>query len=337
MKEHKYLHFSEKSRVGTNTEVAFRITEHYFGKKQSRKNWRKDKKLYNINWIDGNQKKQSSRPLNYLTIAKFIRDNSFFDTKEFNLSPIDCFWLDASLDVAVNWHTFDHTAPNGLTIFDGFTKQQFGEKYPIEPKLIREGRSFTTLQPQLLNRIRRLRDKLVANSQVIVDDDWFFDLRSLISDSVSLVEITLTQFYIKAEYDPLLGWTFDKELLGERHGRRFEDKINWIYKITGNHLAAELYMPSFTKLRKLRNHFMHFDPPSLIVTMEEASIWINYVIDVGFLLIRMRDAMGVESSLSLLNFVLQKDVIFNPEEHFSKRLPIGTANTDYESSNWPKK
>mgnify|MGYP003635167586 CR=1 FL=1 len=337
MKKHKYLLLSDKPRVGTNTEVAFRITEHYFGKKQTRKAWRKDKNLYTINWLEGNKNKQSSKPINYFIIAKFIRENGFFDSKEFNLSPIDCFWLDASLDVSVNWHSFDHTAPNGLTIFDGFTKQQFGDKYPIEPKLVREGRSFTTLQPQLINRIRRLRDRLIEQSHVIVNDDWFFDLRSLISDIISLVEITLTQFYIKAEYDPLPNWTFEKELLGERHGRRFEDKLNWIYKITGNHLATEHYMPSFTKLRELRNHFMHFDPPSLIVTIEEASIWINYVIDVGFLLIRIRDAMGVESSLSLLNFVLQKDVIFNPKAHFSKRLPIGTGNTDYESSNWPKK
>jgi hypothetical protein len=336
MKEHKYILYSDKPRVGVNTEIAFRITEHYFGKKQTRKKWKRDKNQYHINWIDGNKKKQSSKPINYLIIAQYLRDKGYFDCKEFNLSPLECFWLDTSLDVAVNWHTFDHTAPNGMSIFDGFTKQQFGEKYPIEPKLNREGRSFTTLQPQLINRIRKLRDRLIKNSNVIVDDDWFFDLRSLISDTISLVEITLTQFYIKAEYDPMPNWTFDKESLGERHGRRFEDKLNWIYKITGNHISAELFMPSFTKLRELRNHFMHFDPPSLVLTIEEATIWLNHIIDTGFLLIRMRDAMDVNSSLALLNFVLQRDAVFNPEPHFAKRLPIGTGKADYESSNWPK-
>lgn len=337
MKTHKYLIYNEKPRVGVNTEVAFKIIEHYFKRQQTRKKWKNDKKLYNINWTDGNNKKQQSVPLNYLNIAKYIRENGFFDFKEFNLPPMECFWLDRSLDVSINWHKFDHTGPNGLTILDRIAKQQFGEKYPIEPKLNREGRSFTTLQPQLINRINKLRDRLVINSNNAVDDDWFFDLRSLISDILSLVEITLNQFYIKAEYDPLPDWKFDKEILGEKHGRRFEDKLNWIYKITGNHINAELYMPSFTKLRELRNHFMHFDPPSLVITIEEAAIWINYVIDVGFLLIKMREGMKVEISAALLNFILQKDVIFVPEKHFSKRLPIGTGNADYESSNWPKK
>ncbi|RYM34918.1 hypothetical protein ERX46_05960 [Brumimicrobium glaciale] len=337
MNEHKYIIYSDKQRVGVNTEISFRIIEHYFGKTQTRKKWKKDNKTYNVNWIDGNEIKQSSKPINYLIIAKYIREKGYFDYQYFNLSPLECFWLDTSLDIAVNWHKFDHTAPNGLSVFDGFTKQQFGEKYPIEPIMSREGRSFTTLQPQLLNRIRKLRDRLINNSQVIVDDDWFFDLRSLISDTISLVEITLTQFYIKAEYDPLPNWTFDIEVLGKRHGRKFDDKINWIYKITGNHLKAEKFLPSFTKLRELRNHFMHFDPPSLIITIEEATIWINCVIDTGFLLITMRDAMGVSSSLALLNFVLQKDAVFNPEPHFAQRLPLGIGNADYKSSNWPRK
>ena len=336
MSVHKYIVYDEKPRVGANTYVAFKIIEYYFKSQQTRKKWKRDKKLYHINWSDGNKKKQQSVPLNYLDVAEYIREYGYFDFRAFNLPPMECFWLDRSLDVSINFHKFDHTGPNGLSIFDGFTQQQFGESYPVKPKLNREGRSFTTLQPQLLNRIRKLRDRLVDNSNNAIDDDWFFDLRSLISDTLSLVEITLTQFYIKAEYDPLPTWNFNKEVVGDKHGRRFEDKLGWIFKITGNHLNAEPYMPSFTKLRELRNHFMHFDPPSLVVTIEEATIWINYVIDVGYLLIKMREAMGVEVSISLLNFILQKEAIFNPEQHFRKRLPIGTGNADYESSTWPK-
>jgi hypothetical protein len=58
--------------------------------------------------------------------------------------------------------------------------------------------------------------------------EWFLDLRTLVSDTVSLVEITLNQLYLKAEYDPLPGWKFDREKLGNRHGRRFKDKLAWV-------------------------------------------------------------------------------------------------------------
>jgi|SRR5690554_241141 len=331
---HKYILFSSTPQTGNNTEVGFRLVDFYFNKAQNRKKWRKDLKKYNVSWNDMNKNPQTSKPVNYLDIAKYIREKGYFDNKEFNLPPIECFWLDFSLDVKINWHKFDETGPEGLAIHDGVPQQQYGNDYPIKPKLNREGHSFTTLQPQLMSRIIYLRNRLIENSNEALTDNWFFDLRSLISDTVSLVEITLTQLYIKAEYDPLESWTFNKHELGERHGRRFEDKFNWIYKITKNHISAESYMPSFTVLRELRNHMMHFDPPSLIVTIEESVKWLNYILDVGHLLVKVRDAIGANVSIQLLNFILQKEAIFNPEVHFEKRLPIGTGNADYASSNW---
>jgi len=114
---------------------------------------------------------------------------------------------------------FDHTAPEGLMIADAISQQQYGKNYPIVPKLKSEGHSFTTLQPQLLNRIMQLRNEVVNKSSLALEDGWFFDLRTLLNDSVSIVEITLNQFYIKAEYDPLPSWNFDSQRLGERHVR----------------------------------------------------------------------------------------------------------------------
>jgi hypothetical protein len=335
---HYYIKFSEKGKTGSNTEVGFRLTDFYLHSiPNNRKQWRNDSRLYKVTWTDMNNVPQTSLPINYLEIARFIRENGFFSYSHFNLAPMNCFWLDFSLDLKINWHRFDHTGPEGLAVNDGVPQQQYGNGYPIKPKLNREGHSYTTLQPQLMNRIMSLRKRLIDDSNEALTDNWFFDLRSLISDAVSLVEITLTQLYIKAEYDPLENWQFDKEQLGERHGRRFEDKFNWIYKITGKHINAENFMPSFTVLRELRNHMMHFDPPSLIVTIEESVIWLNYIIDVGYLLIKIREAIGANVSIQLLNFILQKEAVFNPEVHFSARLPIGTGNADYESSNWPKK
>lgn len=333
---HQYILLSDKPRTGANAEAGFLIVDYFFRNKQNRKKWYKDKTLYNINYTDRNQKPRTSNPINYLEVARFIRENGHFNSRVFNLPDIQCFWLDFSLDYKINWHLFDHTGPEGLAVIDGVPQQQYGKDYPIFPKLNREGHSFTTLQPQLLNRIVRLREDIISKSQNALGDDWFFDLRTLINDTVSIVEITLNQMYIKAEYDPLPRWRFDKDKLGSRHGRRFEDKLNWVYKISNNHLGAEAYLPSCNNLRELRNHMMHFDPPSLIVTVEEATCWLNQIIDVGHLLIKIRQAIGAEVSLQLINFILQKEAIFNPEPHFATRLPIGTGNADYASSIWPR-
>lgn len=333
---HQYIVSSDTPRIGAVTEATLLIVNQFFKINKSSNQWRKDKNLYRITGKDQANNEIVSEQINYLIISKFIRDNGYFNPNVYNLPLMKSFLLDGTLEVKINFHTHDDTAPEGLVIADGFTKQLYGEKYPITPKLVREGHTYTTLQPQLLDRITRLRTKLIDTSVDALTDEWFFELRSLISDSISLVEITLNQIYIKAEYDPLPHWEFQKEKLGERHGRRFEDKLSWIYQISGNHLGAEKYLPSCNNLRELRNHMMHFDPPSLIVTIEEATLWLNQIIDIGWLLIKMRQAVGTEISIPLINFILQKEAIFNPEPHFANRLPIGIGNSDYMSSTWPK-
>ncbi|HRE76237.1 MAG TPA: hypothetical protein PLL09_00285 [Flavobacterium sp.] len=333
---HPYIILSETPRSGAVTEASLLITNQFFNTSKSANQWRKDKNFYRVKGKDHANNDIISNKINYHYISEFIRNEGHFNPTAFNLPVMKSFWLDGVFEGKINFHKHDETAPHGLAIADGYIKQIFGEKYPISPKLIREGHTFTSLQPQLLQRITKIRTKLIENSADSLTDDWFFELRSLISDSISLVEITLNQIYIMAEYNPLANWNFQKEKLGERHGRRFEDKLGWIYQISGNHLGAEKYLPSFHNLRELRNHLMHFDPPSLIVTIEEATIWLNQIIDVGWLLIKMRKAVGTEISIPLINFILQKEAVFNPEPHCVDRLPIGTGNSDYISSTWPK-
>jgi hypothetical protein len=334
---HKYILFSDEPKKGSNTEAGFLIIDHFFYDSRPKKKWYKDKNLYIVHGKDKGGKPIDSKPLNYLEIARFIRDNGIFNAQAFNLPEIQCFWLDFSMDLKINFHVFDNTGPDGLAVMDGVPQQLYGKDYPIKPRLNREGHSFTTLQPQLLNRLMRERTNLILNSDHALEDDWFFDLRTLINDSISIIEITLNQLYIKAEYDPLPSWKFDKNSLGKKNGRRFEDKLNWIYKITGKHLNAEEYLPNCNNLRALRNHLMHFDPPSLIITIEEATNWLNQIIDVGYLLIRIRKTIGAEISQNLINFILQKEAKFNPEPRFARRLPIETGNSDYASSTWSKK
>jgi hypothetical protein len=332
---HKYILMSDHPKKGSNTEAGFHIIDFLFHNNKSRNKWYNDKQLYLINGSDKGGKPITSKPLNYLEIAQYIREHGNFNTEYFNLPLIQCFWLDFSLDTKINFHMVDKS--ESLGIEDGVPQQLYGKNYPIKPKLTREGSSYTTLQPQLLDRIMRLRSELILNSDHALEDDWFFNLRTLINDTISIIEITLNQFYIKAEYDPLPTWKFDKKAVGEKQGRRFDDKLGWIYKITGNHLGAEEYLKSCKNLRELRNHMMHFDPPSLIITIEEATIWLNQIIDIGYLLIKIRKAIGAEISLKLINFILQKEAIFNPDIHFLKRLPLGSGNSDYASSTWKNK
>jgi len=333
MKKHNYFETTAIRTQGVSY-ATFLFIAFYMPKKQTARKWKKDAKSYIVSWTDQNGKIQKSEPINYKIISSFIREHGFFSERAFNLGPMQCFWLDFTLNTTINFHRFDNTGSSGLSISDGVPQQQYGENYPINPVLNREGHSFTTMQPQLINRVVLLRRKLIENSFEALTTDWFFDLRSLINDTVSLVEITLNQIYTKGEYDSLSHWEFDIKKMGVKHGRRFHDKLKWIHQLSGKNIDAENYLPHFDKLRELRNHLMHFDPPSLIITIEEASIWMNYIIDTGYLLIKIRKAIGVSISTELVNFILQKEVVFSPEEAFKKRLPIDDDTTGYKSSIW---
>jgi hypothetical protein len=335
---HHYIQFSESARAGAVTESSFMVVDHFLKNIQNRNKWRRDHREYTVSQTDDKGYTVTSAPFNYLKIAQSIREQGSFNTEAFGLLPMECQWMDFTLDMSLNAQ-FKGPEDNAdvLKILDGTPQQFYGHNYPIKPALDREGRSFSTMQPLMLKRIIRTRNKLIGNSDQSLTPDWFLDLRTLISDVVSIVEITLNQIYIKAEFDPLPGWTFNKENLGERHGRRFDDKLKWIYKISGKHLGAEKHLPAVNRLRELRNHLMHFDPPSFTLTLEEATGWLNDMIDVGYLLIAIRRALDLPLSNDLVNFILQRDAVFVPEQDFNGRNPVPTdGSAGYSSSVWPQ-
>ena len=336
--KHKFITASDKPISGAISFVGFYLMEYYLKEHNfSRKRWKKERKEVTMDWHVDEGVQEQSKPFNYLMITKYIREKGYFNNLRFHLPPLFCFWLDESIDFKIDWHRLD-TSPDGLTAMDGTTEQQFGKNYPIKPSIDREGHLFSTFQPQILERVGRQRTRLIETSENVLTDEWVFDFRSLINDTISLVDITLTQIYIKAEFDPLEGWRFNKEKLGNRQGRRLADKLKWIYKITGNHLGAEKYMPSFNELRMLRNHLMHFDPPSLVITIEEIVKWLNQIIDVGYLLIKIRIAIGVPVYIQLLNLVLLKEAVFKPLPKYSNRIPLNKTKykTGYKSTMWPE-
>ena len=332
--EHKYFLFKDAPVKGANTQASFIIIEHLFGQIKSNQKWYKDKNLYDFNWTDFGGKTQTSIKLNYLIVAKYLRENGSFSNKDFNLPEMECYWLDKSGDFNINFHKFDANTKEALTLADGIPAAQFGENYPIKPKLDREGHIFTTLQPQLLKRIIKARKTLVENSQDALHYEWVMDLRALVNDTIALLEITLNQIYIKAEFDPLPTWTFDLNILGVKHGRRLIDKLKWIKQITNKNLNIEPERNSLDELKDLRNHLNHFDPPSLTITLEEATKWLNQIIDIGFILVKIRKTICVEISESLIDFILQKEVYFNPEPAFAERLPLDSVKGGYKTSTW---
>lgn len=330
---HTFIVSSGKPKIGMISHAAQLMANQYLRDSISVKKWQKFKNEVTVDYKAGPLAGKSSKPINYLIFAKAIRETGGFFPEQFDLLDHHCDWLDGTMEFKMNFHMIDETGVFGLS--SGDLQNYYGKEYPIKPTLQREGRLYTSYQPQLIQRIIRDRNAIIQNSAAALSDDWVFDLRNLISNVISLVEICFTQLYIKAEFDPLPGWNFSKERLGERHGRRMKDKFKWIYQITGSNLNIEGEFSSFEKLRELRNHLMHFDPPSLIISLEEAAIWLNHIIDVAMILIKIRLAIGVAISADLINLLVQYEAVFIPGTD-NKRHPLSNnPQVDYASSTWP--
>ncbi|MCF2150670.1 hypothetical protein IQ276_030455 [Desmonostoc muscorum LEGE 12446] len=330
---HYYFQFKDQTEAGIVPQVTVELLNFYSNQNLSRKKWIK-KPEFIVNY-DNDNKKIHSKPISYGIISKYIYYNNSFSSDNFDLFRYECFWLDNTIDIQIDFHKFDPDSTETLAIVLP-QDQMYGEKYPIHLKIDREGHIYTSMQRALIQRIISLRNQLVIQSNEALLSDWIFDLRTLIGDAISLVDITLHQFYNKAQYDPLPGWNFEKQKVGEKFGRRFIDKLKWIGLITGNPLDnARDELSSFHKLREIRNHMMHFDPPSLVVPLEEAAIWLNQIVDVAFLVSKIRDKIGANGSTSILNFMLQKEVIFVPKPSFTARLPLNSRESGYLCSCWP--
>jgi hypothetical protein len=209
-----------------------------------------------------------------------------------------------------------------------------GDSFPCVPQLDREGHAFNSFQTISQNLIVSLRSKLVNNSNAYSSGEWFQDLRSLITECVSLIDMTLHQLYWKAASSPLPGWAFKPERLGSRFGRRLQDKIGWVYQITGKPLNANEHLEAFIELKDLRNHLQHFDPPCFCYTMENVCDWLNKVHSVALLAWEMRRCMGSPLSVPLIRMLLSPVVEFAPLDPSARRIAqphdVGYASTCLE-------
>jgi len=196
---------------------------------------------------------------------------------------------------------------------------------------------FLSLQESLQESVLRVRDRLVTGSGEAVSGDleWLTNLRLLFAEGVSLVDITLHQFYFRAKFASAVhGWRFDDKRVGDRRGVRLMDKFEWIGKITGSPLDdARDELEQFEILKNLRNHLSHFDPPCFAYTLGDVASWLNLIPDLGRLLWKIRKRIGAQLTPRLVKMVLLPKV----EVHRNRvRAAVQQEQVSgYATSTWP--
>jgi hypothetical protein len=240
-----------------------------------------------------------------------------FDVDTLGLPPINSKALPQDFHYSHNIPpTTDHTGT-----FQIKAVGSLGKDFPLVPTLDREGMIFTSF------------DGVLHGSVLLRGPRWFNNLRLLVNDVVSAVDIKLTYLYLLAEYAPKPGWRFDKAKLGERHGRRMEDKLRWVEAITGRQLNAPQARGAFKELRELRNHLNHFDPPCLAYSVDDVARWLNLVPMVGELLWEIQRCMDEPLSRDLVRWLLLLPVAVVPRDQTRPR-PAQLSTAGYASTRW---
>lgn len=313
--EHSFFAFEKEVDRATVRELSLQLANYYLKRNLSRSGWKRAPRRQCV-WETPIKKptgvvefeRRESRPLNLFDLERHLSSGAFAP-ETLGLPAPMCFWLDSSIEMSPHFHAAATDGSHALTFF---TEPTLGKDFPIVPALDREGAVFTSFQTILLRRIHRLRQDLTERSSNPGAEPWFQDFRTVVSECVSLIDNTLHQLYLKAEFDCPPGWTFDKNLLEERHGRRMSDKLRWVRQITGRDLNAQDAIRAFDRLRELRNHLQHFDPPSFAFTFEEAASWLNDILAAARLAWRIRICADALPSLPLISLMLQRRVRFQP-------------------------
>lgn len=333
-RNHRFLAFADvKPLISETNRLAAYIINIIIDKNYSKSKLRKIKDIY-LNWEIKEHKYETLLTLERL--SEHMRSRRCLDESALDLPKIECDWLDrfpgiAKADAPIVSLDGKQYAPLSLPM-------SLGNRFPLAPCIDREGVAYRTLQTPILLNIYRLYYKLIENSHLAVtfNFSWLNDLRMLLNECVTAVDVTLHQLYFMAQYgDKPSAFKFDEGLLGPRHVRRLSDKFRWIGVITGKPLDnAQDEIVSFSILKDLRNHLSHFDPPCFAYTMEDAVSWLNRVSDVGRLLWRIREKLRAQISDPIIRIILLPQVEFRPRS-MGTRVPQ-PPNVGYGSTNWSR-
>lgn len=332
MPDHKYLVYTEQDLPTTSevNKLLQYVLNVYSGTKRSIKQYKRMERI-NISWTHNGKNVNSFHSFNKL--SKSIKHNRKLDSKIHNLPSLNSDWIDQGIELSLSGPFISTTGAETLPIA---LEMPFGDAFPIQPAIDREGAMFSSFQLQIQNNVLRLHREVVDQSHKAADTTgvWLSNLRMLVNESIALIDITLHQLYFMAEYKPSPNWVFSKEKLGERAGRRLIDKFKWITQITGNPLDdAEREISRFKELKDLRNHLNHFDPPCFAYTIEDVANWLNIVPDVGRLLWKIRKRLDVQLSDPLIQIILLPEVSINPRNAGVVR-PNQKDDSGYSSAVW---
>lgn len=316
--KHTFLYFKETTDSERLNYISLLICQRFLGNEyKSVKQLKSDLRNAHVSWtqIKNNQNTeekiaQKSKPINYRIIQRHLAKNKTYNHQELNLPELVSFWMDRSINAAMNFYCKNGTKE--VTLDDSLLRQQYGDKFPLNPKLNQEGFLITSFLELITKRISYSRTFLVKNSDLFFTSEWLFTLKNILSDTISLVDISLNQLYLKAIYDKKMEWNFNANELGRRHGVRLIDKLKWVKTITGNDLNIEKEKLSLNKLKEIRNHLNHFDPPSFVATINEISGWLNEIFHVVKIIIRIRLCSGETINKDLIELYLQPDIYFKP-------------------------
>lgn len=207
-----------------------------------------------------------------------------------------CDWMDYSL----NFNSVDFKA---ISFIELDLKNVFGKTNTNKWTLTEPTIFIPTFFNALSKHIIRKRDYLVSNSNEMLNQEWLLELRSFISDTISILDITLNRIHYKAEYDKPNNWTFNNEKLGDRNGRLM-DKLKWIKQITNSGLPdISTEKKALKRLKELRNQLTHFDPPFIQLKLSEMETIINDTIEVFKLAYKIRKTIDIELSPFLINLL----------------------------------
>ena len=301
---HRYLAFDRRPDKDAVHEVSRALMNFYFKKSLSRTEWRKQKPA-RVRWRRGYAREYTeyqSEPMALKDLDTALVDG-VFQPKYFGLFEPKCDWLDGGL-----LGTSKAYAPRRMALAIA------GSTLPLVPQLDREGVARTSFQFSLQNRIVDLRRQLVDLSHDFESDHWFELLRYFVSDCVSLIDTTLHQLYYHAEHARPMGWTFDPDRLGQRHGRRLVDKLKWVSAITGKEFNAQDEVRAFERLKDVRNHLQHFDPPCFCCSLDDAAGWLNAAVEVGRLAWKIRNAIDAPLTKELIDIILAPRIRVVPKE-----------------------
>lgn len=335
-------------------ELAKILMDQYTSKNLGVAKWRKHPRFV-IDWTDHHVKPSVQRQSIPLTFNEFVEHLIKFravrgtDLGVTSPERAQANWMDAD----VTW--WGHYSPESdKQIAETLTvnaELKFGATFPVTPGIDREG--FMTSSPQLhlqlgllQARARILKEAPAFVPQVINRErgehaQFIFGgtpplaaLTEYLNLFVSIVDITLMQAYYGGCYaSGQTGLTFKPHLMGPATGRRVADKLKWVRLLSGKDLDARDEVKVFGQIKAVRNHIVHFDPPCFAATIEDVAGWLSALPDLGWLLIKIRQSLGVPITGPIVQMVLSPRIVPVARDPELIRHPQ-KETSGYRSSTW---